>query len=82
MLNLPIWLYFLSLIMFSLASAFITILIERKIKIDKWVMEIDRVSKYWLGRVKETMKKHPSLVRPDEIVIKIKSDSDEEDEEK
>lgn len=81
MINCPFWLYLLSLILCSVSSMIITILIERKRKVDKWVMEIDRFSKYWLGKVKDTMKNHPSLIRPDEITIRIKP-SEEEDNEK
>lgn len=78
--NCPIWLYLLSLILCSVLSVIVTLFVERKRKIDKWVLEIDRFSKYWLGRVKETMKKNPSLVRPDEITIKINPDSEENEE--
>ena len=80
MINCPFWLYLLSLLLCSISSMIVTILIERKRKKDRWVFEIDRFSKYWLGKVKETMKKHPSLVRPDEITIKIKPDKEEGNE--
>lgn len=70
--NCPIWLYLLSLILCSVLSVIVTLFVERKRKIDKWILEIDRFSKYWLGRVKEGIKKDPSLFRPNEITIKVK----------
>lgn len=81
MINCPILLYLLSLLLCSVLSVIITIWIERKRKIDRWVMEIDRFSKYWFGKVKETIKKHPSLMRPDEITIRINPNTEKDNEE-
>lgn len=70
--NCPIWLYLLSFILCSVSSIIIAICIERKRKVEKWIFEIDRFSKYWLEKVKEGIKKDPSLFRPNEITIKVK----------
>ena len=74
MIELPAWLFFI----LQCLCAGIAIIVTLKLIVKKektvWYVEIDRISKYWLNRVKRDISESSIDTIPDEIILKINHD--------
>jgi hypothetical protein len=81
-INIPIWFYIFVLILDAALSAIITRRWLIKRERVEWTVRIDRVSKYWMRKLKEGIEECDPSDLPDSIKIIVESENNKETDNK
>ena len=80
MVNIPIWLYFTLLCLCSGTAVYIYRRWNARKRKQRWYVEIDRLSRYWCGKLKDEIKDCIVPEIPDTITLVIATPHNESDD--